>query len=103
MWTKPEIRLLPYICLHKHLVLDIKPPAFEAVIHWCAWVSSQPSYSDNIAALDVLNELRVEEAEAGKVVLVEVHHEQLVCGRQVHRLRRELTIKVRHVLPMTLK
>ena len=59
----------------------------------------EPSTGD----LDVLDELRVEIAEAGEVVLIEVHHEQLVGRGQVHRLRGELTVKVGHILPMPLK
>ena len=44
--------------------------------------------------LHMLDELRVEEGEAGELVLVEVHHEQLVRGRQGGGLLREARVKV---------
>ena len=53
--------------------------------------------------LDMLYELRVEEGEAGELVLVEVHHEELVRGRELHPLARELPVKVGHVLAVTLR
>ena len=53
--------------------------------------------------LDMLNELRVEVGEAGELVLIQVHHEELVRGRQVDRLPRELTVKVGDVLAVALK
>ena len=53
--------------------------------------------------LDMLNELRVEVGEAGELVLIQIHHEELVRGRQVDRLPRELTVKVGDVLAVALK
>ena len=53
--------------------------------------------------LDMLNKLGVEEGEASKLVLVEVHHEQLVSGCEVCALTSELPVKVGHVLAVTLK
>ena len=53
--------------------------------------------------LDMLNKLWVKEGEAGELVLVEVHHEQLVRGRQGGGLLREARVKVRHVLVMSLR
>ena len=47
-----------------------------------------------IPVLDMLYKLRVEEGEAGELVLVEVHHEQLVRGRQDGVLLREARVKV---------
>merc|ERR1712117_576446 len=47
---------------------------------------------------DVLHKLRVEEGESGKLVLVEVHHEELVRGREVRFLGGELAVKVGDVL-----
>ena len=51
----------------------------------------------------MLDKLGVEEREAGELVLVEVHHEQLVGGGEVHSLAGELTVKVGHVLAMSLQ
>ena len=42
----------------------------------------------------MLDKLRVEEGEARELVLVEVHHEQLVRGRQGGGLLREAWVKV---------
>ena len=52
--------------------------------------------------LDVLDELRVEEGEAGELVLVQVHHEELVCGSELGAFRRELSVKVGDVLAVFL-
>ena len=51
----------------------------------------------------MLDKLWVEEREAGELVLVEVHHEELVSGGEVHTLASKLPVKVGHVLAMTLK
>ena len=40
--------------------------------------------------LDMLNEFRVEVAEPGELVLVQVHHEELVRGGEVRGLRGKL-------------
>ena len=40
--------------------------------------------------LDMLNEFRVEVAEPGELVLVQVHHEKLVRGGEVRGLRGKL-------------
>ena len=53
--------------------------------------------------LDVLDKLGVKEGEAGELVLVEVHHEQLVGGGEVCTLTGELSVKIGHVLPVFLK
>ena len=50
----------------------------------------------------MLDELRVEEGEAGELVLVEVHHEELVGGREGGGLLREARVKVGHVLVVPL-
>jgi hypothetical protein len=42
----------------------------------------------------MLNKLRVEEGEASELILVEVHHEQLVGGGEVCALAGELPVKV---------
>ena len=52
---------------------------------------------------DVLHKLRVEEGESGKLVLVEVHHEELVRGREVRLLGGELAVKVGDVLAVALQ
>ena len=52
---------------------------------------------------DMLNKLRVEEGESGKLVLVEVHHEELVGGRQLGLLGGELAVKVGDVFPVALQ
>ena len=44
--------------------------------------------------LHMLNELGVEEGEARELVLVEVHHEQLVGGCELCALTGELAVKV---------
>ena len=51
----------------------------------------------------MLDELGVEEGEAGELILVEVHHEQLVGGGEVCTLASELPVKVGHILPVSLK
>lgn len=53
--------------------------------------------------LDVLYKLRVEEGESGELVLVQIHHEELVRGSEIRLLRGELPVKVGHVLPMALR
>ena len=63
-------------------------------------------FSENHQRLDFLNmldKLGVKEGETGELVLVEVHHEQLVSGRQVHPLAGELPVKVGHVFAMSLQ
>jgi hypothetical protein len=52
--------------------------------------------------LNMLNELRVEEGETGKFILVQVHHEELVSGSQLSPLACKLAIKIGHILPMPL-
>lgn len=51
---------------------------------------------------DVLDELGIEEREAEKLVLIQVHHEELVGRRQVQFLGRELLVKVADVFAMFL-
>jgi len=51
----------------------------------------------------MLDELGVEEGEPGKLILVEVHHEELVCGCQLRALARKLSVKVRDILSMPLQ
>ena len=51
----------------------------------------------------MLDKFWVKEREAGELVLVEVHHEQLVSGREVHSLAGELAVKVGHVFAMSLQ
>ena len=51
----------------------------------------------------MLDELWVEEGEAGELVLVEVHHEELVGGREVRLLGGELAVKVGDVLAVALQ
>lgn len=46
---------------------------------------------------DLYDELRVGVGEALKLVLVQVHDEELVCGRQLHRHLGELLVEVAHV------
>jgi len=50
----------------------------------------------------MLNKLWVEEGEACKLILVEVHHEQLVGGGQVSTLTGELPIKIRDIFTVSL-
>ena len=50
----------------------------------------------------MLHELGVEEGEAHELGLVEVHHEQLVSGRQFCLLLCELLVEVGYVLAMFL-
>lgn len=50
----------------------------------------------------MLHKLRVEEGEAHELGLVQVHHEQLVGGRQLDLLARELLVEVAHVLAVFL-
>lgn len=51
----------------------------------------------------MLHKLRVEEGEAHELGLVQVHHEQLVGGRQLDLLAGELLVKVAHVLAVFLR
>ena len=53
--------------------------------------------------LNMLDKLWVEEGEASKLILVEVHHEQLVGGGEVCTLTGELSVKIGHILPVFLK
>ena len=52
--------------------------------------------------LNMLNELWVEEGESGELVLVEVHHEELVGGGELGALAGELPVEVGDVLPVAL-
>ena len=51
----------------------------------------------------MLDELRVEEGEASKLILIQVHHEQLVGGGEVGALAGELSVKVGNILSVFLK
>jgi len=50
----------------------------------------------------MLDELWVEEGEPGKLILVKVHHEELVRGCQLRALTCELSVKIGHIFPVTL-
>lgn len=50
----------------------------------------------------MLDEFRIEEGESEKLVLIQVHHEELVGGRQVQLLGRELLVKVADVFAVFL-
>lgn len=52
--------------------------------------------------LHVLDEFRVEERESHEFRLVQVHHEQLVGGREIGLLAGELFVEIAHVLPVFL-
>ena len=45
----------------------------------------------------MLDKLGVEEGEAGELILVEVHHEQLVCGSHAGTCSSKLCVKIRGV------
>ena len=51
----------------------------------------------------MLDKLRIKEGESEKLVLIQVHHEQLVGGRQVQFLRGELLVKVADIFPVFLQ
>ena len=53
--------------------------------------------------LHMLDKLRVQEGEASKLILVEIHHEQLVGGCQVHALAGELPVEVGNILSVALE
>ena len=53
--------------------------------------------------LDMLNEFRIEKGESGKLVLVQVHHEDLVSRSQVRLFRGKLPIKIADIFAVTLK
>lgn len=53
--------------------------------------------------LHMLDKLRVQEREASKLILVEIHHEQLVSGCQVHALAGELPVEVGNILSVALE
>ena len=67
------------------------------VILFC-WPLSTFSREDS----DVLDEFRIEEGESEKLVLIQVHHEELVGGRQIQLLGRELLVKVADVFAVFL-
>lgn len=46
---------------------------------------------------DLNNKLWVGVGEALKLILVQVHDEELVCGRQLHRHLCELLVEVAHI------
>jgi len=50
----------------------------------------------------MLNELWVEEGESGELVLVEVHHEELVGGGELGALAGELPVEVGDILAVAL-
>ncbi len=50
----------------------------------------------------MLDKFWVEKRESGKLILIQVHHENLVSGSQIRSLRRELTIEVAHVFSVAL-
>jgi len=52
---------------------------------------------------NMLDELWVEEGEPGKLILVKVHHEELVRGCQLRALAGKLSVKVRDVFSMPLR
>lgn len=49
----------------------------------------------------MLHELRIEEREPSELVLVQIHHEELVRRSEIGLLGSELFIKVAHILAMT--
>ena len=51
----------------------------------------------------MLDKLWIEIGEAGKVILVKIHHEHFVRGGQIHGLAGKLAVKVGNVLAMPLK
>lgn len=53
--------------------------------------------------LDVLHELGIEIGESEKLVLIQVHHEQLVGWRQVQLLVRELLVEIADVFAVLLQ
>ena len=53
--------------------------------------------------LDVLDELGIEEGESEKLVLIQVHHEQLIGWRQVQLLVRELLVEIADVFAVLLQ
>ena len=50
----------------------------------------------------MLDELRVKEGKSSKLILVKVHHEQLVSGGELRALAGELSVKVGNILPVFL-
>ena len=56
-----------------------------------------------IGRSNVLHKLRVEEGESCELVLVQVHHEELVRRGQLSLLGGELAVEVAHVLAVPLK
>jgi hypothetical protein len=50
----------------------------------------------------MLDELRIEKGKSGELVLVKVHHEQLVGGCELGALAGKLTVKVGDILAMAL-
>ena len=52
---------------------------------------------------DMLHKFWIEEGESGKLVLIEVHHEELVRGRQLGLLGGELAVEVGDVFPVALQ
>ncbi len=50
----------------------------------------------------MLDEFGIEEGESEELVLIQIHHEELVGGRQVQLLGRELLVKVADVFAVFL-
>ena len=51
----------------------------------------------------MLYEFWVEKGEACELILVQIHHEQLVRGGQLRALTRELAVKVGNIFPVALQ
>lgn len=54
-------------------------------------------HSDNMNSSDLYDEFWVGVGEALKLILVQVHNEELVCGGQFHHHLSELLIKVANI------
>ena len=50
----------------------------------------------------MLHEFRIEERESHKLVLIQIHHEQLVSRRQIQLVGRELLVEVADIFTMFL-
>jgi hypothetical protein len=53
--------------------------------------------------LHVLYVLRIQEGKAREIILIQVHHEHLVCGGEVNCFTGKLTVKVGHIFSVTLE
>ena len=51
----------------------------------------------------MLDKLRVEERKSGKLILIQIHHEEFVSGCQLNPFTGKLAVEVRNIFPVALE